>query len=139
VLEIVLRLLPVSAGLKTQPISTAAPVYHFEPNREFTHSAGWTFRHRTPVRVNNVGFVHQRDFDATLRLPLLAVIGDSYVEGLIIEYSATVQGCLQQWVNDQGRVYSFAAFGAPLSQYLVWAEYAAREFAANKAVFCRRG
>jgi len=33
--EIVLRFLPVSTGLSTQPVNEANPVYHFQPDRDY--------------------------------------------------------------------------------------------------------
>ena len=44
-------------------------------------------------------------------------------------HAETLQGRLAADVEGRGRVYSFAASGAPLSQYLVWAEYAREHYA----------
>lgn len=133
--EAVLRFLPVSTGLRTQPVSAAAPLFHFESSRSSLYSSGWNFRHATPVRVNNAGFVNDVDYDANLATPLLAVIGDSYVEALMVPHALTLQGCLAQWLGTASRVYSFAASGAPLSQYLAWAEHVALTYRPDAVVF----
>ncbi|MGH6954933.1 MAG: alginate O-acetyltransferase AlgX-related protein, partial [Alphaproteobacteria bacterium] len=44
-------------------------------------------------------------------------------------------GRLQRAVGDRGRVYSFAASGAGLSQYLVWARYARERYRPGGYVF----
>ena len=100
-----------------------------------TYSAGWNLRHATEAHVNNAGYVNDSDYDADLDSPLVAVIGDSYVEALIVPHPRTLQGCLAQWLEGRGRVYSFAASGAPLSQYLAWAEFVAEEYRPDHVIF----
>lgn len=133
--EIVLRFMPVSSGLRSQPVNTENPVFHFEANRTSDYSTGWDMRHATRLHVNNAGFVNDGDYDASQTTALIAIIGDSYVEALIVPHPLTVQGCLAQWAEDRGRVYSLAASGAPLSQYLVWAKEAYEAYRADAAVF----
>jgi hypothetical protein len=133
--EIVLRFMPVSSGLRSQPVNAENPVFHFEANRTSVYSAGWDMRHATRVHVNNAGFVNDADYDASQTTPLMAIIGDSYVEALIVPHPLTAQGCLARWAGDRGRVYSLAASGAPLSQYLVWAKEAYETYRADAAVF----
>jgi hypothetical protein len=53
----------------------------------------------------------------------------------MVPYRETVQGRLAEHVDSQGRVYSFAASGAGLSQYLVWAEYAKVTYKPDMFVF----
>lgn len=124
VAELICRLLPVNEGLRTQPVNAASPVYRFEPNRTSTWSRGWNFSMTNRVHVNNDGFVNDQDYSGKGSRPLIAVVGDSYVEALMVPYRETVQGRLAEHLDTRGRVYSFAASGAGLSQYLVWAEHA---------------
>jgi len=135
VAEIVLRFMPVSSGLRSQPVNAENPVFHFEANRTTTYSAGWNMRHATRVHVNNAGYVNDEDYEAGEKTPLIAVIGDSYIEALIVPHPLTLQGCLAQWAGKKGRVYSLAASGAPLSQYLIWAKQAYETYRADAAVF----
>lgn len=132
--EIFLRFLPVNEGLRLMPVNEKGPVFRFTPNRTATWSEGWNFRIVNKVHVNNDGFVNDQDYDPTARTPLLAVIGDSYVEAGIVPYSQTVQGRLAKDTMS-GRVYSFAASGAGLSQYLVWARYARDRYRPGAYVF----
>jgi hypothetical protein len=128
VAEVVLRFLPVQTGLQTLPVNDQNPVRRFAPNREFTFSREWNFKLVNKGRTNNFGFVNDQNYDSTARTPLVAVIGDSYVEAQMVPFRETLQGRLSQCVGSRGRVYSFAASGAPLSAYLAEASYARSKF-----------
>jgi hypothetical protein len=131
--ESVLRFLPVQTGLRAVAVNAENPIFRFTPNRPYTYSKGWSFDIVNHGRVNNAGFVNDQDYVAEARSPLLAVIGDSYVEAVMVPYRETLHGRLAGRVAPAGRVYSFAASGAPLSQYLVWARHA-RETYRNDAL-----
>ncbi len=85
-------------------------------------------------RVNNAGWVNEQDYVRDDRLPLIAVIGDSYIEAQMVPYAQTLQGRLAAALKGRARVYSFAASGAPLSEFAVYAAYAMREFGAAAVV-----
>ena len=133
--ELVLRSMPVSESLSAQPVGDEAPVFRFAANRTLTWSRGWNFAVVNPVRVNNYGFVNNRDYHPSDASPLLAVIGDSYVEAAMVPFAKTLHGRLAKAMHGAGRVYSFGASGAALSQYLVWADFARRTFAPRNLVF----
>lgn len=128
VAEIVLRLLPVNEGLRAQAVNAANPVFRFEPNRTAVWSEGWNFESVNRVHVNNDGFVNDQDYDSAASTPLLAIVGDSYIEAGMVPFAETVGGLLQADLRDRARVYTFAASGAGLTQYLVWADYARRRY-----------
>ena len=69
------------------PVDAADPVLHFTPNRPFTNSLGWNFHNVVHGRVNNAGFVNDQDYvrDGP---PLIAVIGDSFIEAQMVPYAA---------------------------------------------------
>ena len=129
--DLVLRFLPVSTGLRTQPVDAAHPVAHFEPGFNYTYSFGWDMDRVNHGHVNNAGFVNDQDYVADDPRPLLAIIGNSYIQAMMIPFRDTVEARLAASVGAKGRVYSFAQSGAPLSQYLVWADYAAHAFKAS--------
>lgn len=133
--EIVCRLLPINQGLRTQPVNDASPVYRFEPNRTSSWSRGWNFSITNRVHVNNVGFVNDQDYSPEGPRPLLAVVGDSYIEAGMVPYRETVQGRLADAMGTRARVYSFAASGAGLTQYLVWAEHARDTYRPDSFLF----
>jgi hypothetical protein len=131
--EVVLRFLPVATGLRSMPVNAANPVLHFSPNRPFVYSLGWNFHTVVRGRVNNAGYVNDQDY-VREGPPLIAVVGDSFIEAQMVPYAETLQGRLAAALSGRFRVYSFAASGVPLSQYLIFAGHAVREFGARAVV-----
>ena len=123
-LEGIFHFLPVNEGLRARPVDDTDPVFRFTANRTATWSSGWNIERVNSVRVNNAGFVNDQNYETDDRRPLLAVVGDSYVEAVMVPYAQTMQGVLAGKAAPGGRVCSFAASGAPLSQYVVWAREA---------------
>jgi hypothetical protein len=133
-IEGVLRFLPVSSGLRSVPVNAENPIFHFTPNQPFVRSHGWDMHNVVRGRINNAGWVNDQDYVREHPLPLLAVIGDSYIEAQNVSYVDSLQGRLARALQGKARVYSFAAAGAPLSQYLIWAGHAVREWGAKAVV-----
>ena len=89
------------------PVNAANPILHFTPNRPFVNSLGWNMHNVVRGRVNNAGFVNDQDYvrDGP---PLIAVIGDSFIEAQMVAYPQTLQGRLAAALAAEFRVYSFA-------------------------------
>jgi len=134
-LEIVLQILPVRNGLNVQPVSREQPVFRFAPNREATFSKNWNLALANRVHTNNDGFVNLQSYDAKATTPLLAIIGDSYIEAAMVPEKETVHARLQVHYGKARRVYSFAASGAGLAQYLSWARYARDTYRPDRVLF----
>lgn len=128
--EIALRFLPVSSGLRSAAVTPSSPVFHLTPNQDYVYSRDWDMAMVNRGRVNDAGFANDQDYRKG-GLPLLAVIGDSYIEALMVPYRQTMHGRLAAVLAGRARVYSFAASGAPLSQYAIWARYAVQEYGAT--------
>lgn len=135
VAEVVLRFLPVPSGMQTLPVTLQSPVFHFTPNRDFVYSRDWDMALVNRGHVNNAGFVNDQDYHKDDSLPLLAVVGDSMIEAAMVPYRETVHGRLAKALAGKSRAYSFAASGAPLSQYLIWARHAVKEYGAKALLF----
>ena len=90
VLEIALRFLPVYSGTRALPVSATAPVFRFTPSRTITYSSGWNFRNANTVSANNAGFMSLLDYRREESRPVLALIGDSYIEGLVVPQTETL-------------------------------------------------
>lgn len=127
-LEVGLRVMPVHEGAHRLPVNEANPVIRFESNRQFLWSRDWNFSLRNRVNVNNHGFVSDHDYDAAGTEPLLAVVGDSFIEAFMVPFPETCTGRLAALLQGHTRVYAFAVGGAPLSQYLAYAAYARDTF-----------
>lgn len=132
-LEVVFRVLPTQDSFAAQSVDETNPVLKFAPNREVVYSKGWNFRHKVAKKINNDGFVNDQDYTTTSALPLIAVVGDSYVEAAIVPYKETFFGRLAANLPDQ-RIYSFGVSGAPLSQYLIYAKYAKETYNNDRLV-----
>ena len=132
--ELTLNLLPVASGLRSLPVDAEHPVYHFEPNRSYVFSHGWRLQNVNRGRVNNAGWVNDQDYRKDDVTPLLAVVGDSFIEAQMVPYAETMQARLAKALEGQLRVYSFAGSGAPLSQYLIWARHAVHDYGARAVV-----
>ena len=135
VLEIVLRLLPVMSSLGTMTVNEQNPIMRFTPNQWFTYSQGWRLSMVNTGRINNYGFVNQMDYRPDTNQKPVVIIGDSYVEALMVPYEKTVQGRLDRLLEKDGHVYSLGISGAQLPQYLAFAEYAWRQFDPKVMVF----
>lgn len=131
--EVGFRLLPVNDGLMVLPVNDGAPVFRFSPDRDVTWSRDWNFSIVNRIRVNNAGYVNQQDYVRDNR-PMLAIVGDSYVEAAMVKPEETVHGRTAKAAGASRRVYSFGASGAPLSQYVMWAREAKQQWAANALV-----
>jgi hypothetical protein len=129
--EIVLRFLPVATGMWAMPVNAAQPIFRFTPDREFLFSRDWNFSLVNRGRINNDGFVNDDNYAQSDPRPLLAVVGDSYVEAAMVANDKTFYRRQSAKLDTKGRIYSFGASGAPLSQYLVWAQYAVQKFHAD--------
>jgi len=135
-LELLLRLLPVSEGRHQLAVNDSNPIPRFEENRDFIWSADWNFSIVIQKHSNNYGFLNDQDYSREDDSPLMAIIGDSFVEAMQVENKVTMHGILaRELAAYEGRVYSFGVAGEPLSTYLVTAKYVSDEFNATSMVF----
>ena len=134
-MELVLRFLPVNEGARPQVVDHEHPVRSLEPNRTFVWSADWNFAIVNVARTNNLGFVNDQDYLLDQPSPLLALIGDSYVEALMVPFRESVAGRLMTRSTSTERVYSFGTSSSALSNYLAYADYAAKQFHPQAMVF----
>jgi hypothetical protein len=132
--EVVLRFLPVCSAWLAMPVTAESPVFHYMPNRDFVYSKNWDMKLVNYAHINNAGFFNDQNYQENDKTPLLAVIGDSYIEATMVPYAATLHGRLATGLEGRVRVYSFGASSAPLSQYLVWAHHAVRDLGAKALV-----
>lgn len=106
----------------------------FQPDREFTWSKGWDFAIRTEKRSNNHGFLNRLDYSVSSG-PLLAVIGDSYVEAAQVDDEDALHGQLAAALTGRAAVYSFGTSYSQLPTYLAYTDYAREHFGPQAMVF----
>src|SRR5436190_12103436 len=129
--EGICQLLPVHTGFEVQPVNAENPIIRFRSNRDYLYSHGALLTNINRGHVNNYGFVNDQDYQPGDADPLLAVIGDSYIEAAMVPYPLTLQGRLAAQQNGNRRVYSFGASGSSLLDYLYYAIYARQRFGAE--------
>lgn len=134
-LELGMRLAPVSSPPYLLPVSAANPVPRYQANVDYSYSWGPDFELVTAKRSNNYGYAHAADYRPEATTPLLMVIGDSFVEAQQVNAGKSAPELLHAGMRGKGRVYSIGVSGAPLSQYLVFAEYARRTFRPDAMAF----
>ena len=121
--EVVLRFLPVATALPVEPPTDANPIQRYAANQPYTWSFDWNMHHVNRGRSNAQGFLADYDYDAADPRPLIAVVGDSYIEALLVPFAESLTGRLQGALGNRGRAYAFAQSGSPLSQYLAYARH----------------
>src|SRR5436190_20391614 len=129
--EGICQLLPVHIGFEVQPVNAENPIIRFRSNRDYLYSHGAFLTNVNRGHINNYGFINDQDYQPGDARPLLAVIGDSYIEAGMVPYSLTLQGRLTAEQNGKRRVYSFGASGSSLLDYLYYSVYARRRFGAE--------
>src|SRR5437867_300289 len=135
IIEIGLRFLPVRSSTGAMVVDDHNPVIRYTPNQLFTFSRGWQFAIVNTGWINNYGFVNDQDYSRQDERGPLVIIGDSYVEALMVPYGQTVQGRLARLLKEKGTVYSLGISGAQLAQYLAFTQYAWTEFHPGGIVF----
>ena len=124
VLELTFWFLPIREATPRLLPSGDDRIARFHPNERWRYSAGWNFFIVNELRTNNAGWVSEIDYVREADRPLLAFVGDSFVQGDHLPWADTCHGRLARRLEEEIRVYSFAINGAPLSQYLAYAEHA---------------
>ncbi|MEA2906229.1 MAG: hypothetical protein QOI12_3616 [Alphaproteobacteria bacterium] len=134
VAEVVLRFLPVAAALPVEPPTAANPIQRYVANQPFTWSFDWNLVHAVRGRSNAQGFLADYDYDAADPRPLVAVVGDSFIEALRVPFPQSLTGRLQAALGARGRAYAFAQSGSPLSQYVAYARHACAVYRPQRMV-----
>ena len=127
-LELTFRILPVREASPRVLPTAGDPIARFHPNRSWSYSAGWDFFLVNELRTNNAGWVSDIDYVRESDTPLVAMVGDSYVQGDHVPWRDTCHGRLARRLDGAVRVYSFGINGAALSQYLAYAEHARESY-----------
>ncbi|HEU4626584.1 MAG TPA: hypothetical protein VFS52_17615 [Steroidobacteraceae bacterium] len=131
-LELVLRIVPVSEGIYAADPSRAWPLHRLVTNSTYTYSSGWNAHNLHRGRVNNFGYVSPDDYRPGESG--IVVIGDSYIESLMNDYEETLQGRLGDLLDHPQKVMNFGTSGADLPHYLGTARLVGEHFRPTWAV-----
>jgi hypothetical protein len=131
-LELLMQLLPVKTDRQFAANNISQPVIR-GTGSSIIEPIDWKFSQTHRRRVNNYGFVDDRDYRPN-SAPI-AIIGDSYVQSAMLPYQDTLQGKLSSKIGNKIPVYSFGTPIYPLSGYLGTAEYVDRVFKPRAYIF----
>ena len=131
-LEALFRVLPVYMDNQWHP-SIDNPVLRYKPNDEFVWSKGKYFEIITTKKSNSHGFLSDYDYGLT-DLPKITIIGDSFVEAMQVENSKTYHGLLSEKMQDSYEVNSLGVAGSPLTNYIMYAEFARQKWGSEFVV-----
>ncbi len=103
--------------------------FNTQTNTSGVGAAGRFSQQRGHWTVNNFGwnspYAYQTQKDNKQRI---AVIGDSFIESLIVDNTKTYPFLIAQDFNNTKEVYAFGISGAPMSQYLHMSRYVSKNF-----------
>jgi hypothetical protein len=135
-LEIIFRILPVSDSLKTQVVDDEHPIAHFKENREVTLQTGANFSHWVQKKSNNFGYLSDVDFHPApeTQSNRVVVIGDSFVEASQVTNQDAFHHRLME-TYPLKTFYPIGVSGAPLSQYLAFAQFSETIFKPSQYIF----
>lgn len=111
--ELIFQLLPVSSGARMEATSDAAPYARYVPQQSMSYSYGWALGNAHRSKVNLQGFNNSPDLKDNAKV---LVIGDSFIESLMLDQSQTVQGYLGASLG--GGVYAASASANGLADSL---------------------
>jgi hypothetical protein len=132
--EAVLRFLPVAWAPAVQPPTATDPIQRYQPNQPYTWSLGWNFYVVVRGRSNAQGFIAAHDYGSAAPQPVVAVVGDSMVEALMVPFAETLTGRLHAMLTGRGHAYAVAQSGSPLSQYIAYAAHACAAYRPQRLV-----
>ena len=111
--------------------------YQAKGSREGISTTGRWCERPVRWRINNDGWNSAIDYAPAKGRgkPLVALIGDSYIEALQVNVGESVADDLRRRQAGRREVYSFGFSGAPLSQYLQMSRYVREVFRPDVLVF----
>jgi hypothetical protein len=124
--ELAFRLLPVNAGWGNPPPAPELPLIRYAPGARFAYSRGWRLDGAVAGRFNNYGYVSAHDYAP--RAPSAVVLGDSFVEGAMIQAGARLHERLEAALAPRLKAVSLSQSGADLADHVVAARFALAEF-----------
>ncbi len=129
-IEVALRIFNIAPSpTYRQPVDPTSPVLHFQPNRTRRFTKGHI---NVEKKVNNYGFFSETDYKVGIND--YCVIGDSYVEAMQVRNQDTFHAIFSSNL-DKKSVVAIGVSGSPLSQYLLYAEWALDQFACKYIIF----
>ncbi len=111
-------------------------MYYFSNQREEGQiTIGRFAQIKARWHINNEHWNYPIDFAQVIDRPLIAVIGDSYIEAFQVDADEKYPFLLRNRLEPDYEVYAFGKSGAPLSHYLHVSRYVDRHFDPDILIF----
>jgi hypothetical protein len=138
-LELVFRYVVVAPDPPRQLMDRENNIMRFDSGgkRDGVFTVGRFGQQKARWHINNEGWLSGIDYrrKAVRNKPCIAVIGDSYVEAMQVDYDKNFVALLGNALRDSFDVYAFGFSEAPLSGYLHLARYVDRVFDPDVLIF----
>ena len=138
-LELVFRYIAVAPDPPRQVMDRENNIMRFDTRgkRDGVFTAGRFGQQKGRWHVNNNGWLSGIDYlsKTERHKPLIAVIGDSYVEAVQVDHDKSFVALLRNALQDTFDVYSFGLSETALSGYLHLARYVDRVFEPDVLIF----
>lgn len=135
VLEMLIRVFDLAPPGPTLQYNSQTHLTTLGPYEQGIFSFGKWGQIKARYQINNTGWSNIQDYDSTDTRPLVAIIGDSFVQSATVNPAEHFGNLLQQKLGQKYRVYTFGMSGASLCQYLNIARYVKRVFRPQMMVF----
>ncbi|WP_028312044.1 alginate O-acetyltransferase AlgX-related protein [Derxia gummosa] len=129
--EIVLSAMPVNRAAWGALASNEWRGPRLEPNTT-TYSTDWDMSEANRPTINKLGFHSTLEY--TDGAPMIALLGDSYIQAMMIPDSQTIDGLLNARRADNTQIYNLGSSGAQLPTYTGQAAEAKRRYSPQGAV-----
>jgi len=105
--------------------------------RDGLFTSGRMTQQQSKWHVNNDGWISDIDYlpKDERQKPLIAVIGDSYIEGLFVEWKDHLASGLKEGLNFEYDVYAYGISGAVMSHYILVSEYLEAKFQPDIVIY----
>lgn len=134
-LEAALRFLPVQDIAQHTEIDRLWHVNRFRAGDTMHWSNDWRFSESSVKKANNAGYLSDYDYTPAPQVPVLGVVGDSFVEALQVPNADTFHGLLGSAMQGSASVYAVGQSGASLADYLGYARMVTRIYSPAALVF----
>jgi len=136
-LELCFRFIIPAAELPTDFFDEEELIYRFEADskEEGVFTIGKAAQQKGKWRLNNYGWNSTIDYTPQKEKPLIAIIGDSYIEAFQVDVDKAYPSLLRKEVSNDYDVYNFGKSGAPLSEYLNHSRYVNKHFDPDIFIF----
>lgn len=107
----------------------------FKPGNQGVSTIGAWAEQPYHWQINQAGWNSTVEYDTTDRRPLIAIIGDSYIQAVGADIEKSYPSLLRNQIGAKYRMYQFGVSGSPMSQYLNVSRYVQKTYHPQIMIF----